>query len=155
MTSTNTSTDTSTDTKSSTSADHAATVAAMYDAFGRGDVTFILDQLRDDVVWEEGIRPTNLPWLRPGTGKQHVGQFFGALGSGLQFTTFQPLTIAQSGNEVVSVIREGAVALATGAVIPEDLYVHDGGSTTTARWPGSATSETGTTKSSPRHANSA
>ena len=80
--------------------------------------------MSDDVVWEEGIRSTNLPWLRAGTGKQHVGEFFTALGSGLQFTTFQPLTIAQSGNEVVAVIREGAIALATGAVVAEDLYVH-------------------------------
>lgn len=34
------------------SAGHAATVVAMYEAFGRGDVPFVLEQLADDVEWD-------------------------------------------------------------------------------------------------------
>lgn len=108
----------------STAVDHATTVGAIYAAFGRGDVPYILDQVSDDVVWEDGIRDTGLPWLQAGRGKQHVGEFFTALGAGLQFTHFEPVTIAQSGNHVVGVIREAAVALSTGRPIAEDLYVH-------------------------------
>jgi uncharacterized protein len=107
-----------------TTVDRAATVGAIYEAFGRGDVPYILDQMSDDVAWEQGIRDTGLPWLRAGRGKQHVGEFFAALGSGLQMTTFEPLTIAQSGDAVVAVLREAAIALATGNPVQEDLYVH-------------------------------
>jgi uncharacterized protein len=119
------STDTSTTLTSTGSAvDHATTVGAIYAAFGRGDVPFIIDQLADDVEWEQGIRDTELPWLQPGVGKDHVLAFFGALGGGLQFTTFEPLTIAQAGDDVVAVIREAAIALATGLPVEPDLYAH-------------------------------
>ena len=42
----------------------------------------------------------------------------------MQFTTFEPMTIAQSGDDVVAVIREVAIALATGRPMGDDLYVH-------------------------------
>jgi ketosteroid isomerase-like protein len=113
-----------TQTNTTTAVDHAATVGAMYEAFGRGDVPFILEQLRDDVAWEDGIRDTAVPWLRPGSGKQHVVQFFTSLDAGLQFTDFEPQTIAQSGDTVVAVIREGAISKSTGRTVPADLYVH-------------------------------
>lgn len=113
-----------TDTTISTSVDRVAAVGAIYAAFGRGDVPYILDQLSDDISWDEGIRDTGVPWLRAGRGTAHVVDFFTALGAGMQFTAFQPLTIAQSGNEVVAVISEAAIALSTGREIAEDLYVH-------------------------------
>lgn len=40
------------------------TVIGIYEAFGRGDVPWILDRLDDDVEWEPGIRDTGLPYLR-------------------------------------------------------------------------------------------
>jgi len=103
---------------------HLTTALAVYDAFGRGDIPFILDQLADDVSWDHGIRATEVPWLQPATGKAGVIQFFTALGAGLQFTTFEPVAVTVSGNIVVGVIREVGVALATGAAIEEDLWVH-------------------------------
>ena len=41
--------------------DNVGTVAAIYEAFGRGDLPAILDQLADDVQWEQGIRETAIP----------------------------------------------------------------------------------------------
>ena len=54
-------------------ADHAATVATMYEAFGRGDVDSILEHLSDDVEWEGGVRDTGLDYLRERHGKQEGG----------------------------------------------------------------------------------
>jgi ketosteroid isomerase-like protein len=110
--------------ETSTSTDRVAAVGAIYAAFGRGDVPAILDQLAADVQWEPGIRPTDVPWLQPGTGTAHVAQFFTVLGGSVDFLTFEPVTIAGAGDEVVAVIREAATVRATGKHIPEDLYVH-------------------------------
>jgi uncharacterized protein len=107
-----------------TTSAHVTTVAEIYAAFGRGDVPFILDCLADEVVWEEGIRATDLPWLQPGVGKQHVGEFFAAVSQGLDFTTFEPQVIAADGDTVVAVMREAGTIVSTGAAIDEDLYVH-------------------------------
>ena len=99
-------------------------VQAMYAAFGRGDIPHILEQIDDDVVWDEGIRPTAVPWLQPGRGKDHVMAFFGAVGQGVQFTTFQVDSLAASGDSVIAVLREAGTNLASGRPMDEDLYVH-------------------------------
>jgi uncharacterized protein len=111
-------------TDTSIAIDRVAAVGAMYDAFGRGDIPYIIDQLSDDVSWEEGLRNTGLPWLQPGTGQAHVREFFVQLGSGVQFTTFEPLVIAQSGDAVVGVVREASITLKTGATAASDLFAH-------------------------------
>jgi len=36
-------------------ADHVSTVNGIYQAFGTGDVGWILDQLADDVAWDHGL----------------------------------------------------------------------------------------------------
>ncbi len=100
------------------------TVQAMYAAFGRGDVQFIMDQLADDVIWDEGIRETGLPWLRAGSGKQHVGAFFEALGRGYAISTFEPVVMAAGGDHVVAVINEAGTIVSTGKRVEADLFVH-------------------------------
>ena len=103
---------------------HVTMVAEIYAAFGRGDVPFIMDSLADDIVWEHGIRTTDLPWLQPGTGKKHVGEFFAAVRQGLAFSVFEPQVIAADGDTVVAVIREASTILSTGKPVDEDLYAH-------------------------------
>jgi ketosteroid isomerase-like protein len=39
------------------------TVKAIYEAFGRGDVTTILDKLDDAVEWETTVPLSDVPWL--------------------------------------------------------------------------------------------
>jgi ketosteroid isomerase-like protein len=103
---------------------NVGTVAAIYEAFGRGDVPFILGHLRDDVSWDEGIRPTEVPWLQPGVGKAAAVRFFEALGAGLTFDVFEPQAICAGGTTVVSVVREQARSVTTGKVTRPDLVVH-------------------------------
>ena len=107
-----------------TSTAHLEAVQSIYAAFGRGDVAFILDQLDDDVSWDEGVRETQVPWLQPGRGKDHVLAFFGAVGQGIQFSTFELESVAASGDVVIAVVREAGTNLATGRPIEEDLFVH-------------------------------
>lgn len=73
---------------------------------------------------EHQCPPQPPPWLQPGSGKQHVGEFFAALGQGLALTTFEPQVMATDGDTVVSVIREAGTILSTGKPVEEDLFVH-------------------------------
>ena len=100
------------------------TVMGIYAAFGRGDVAHILDQLSDDIRWDDGIRVTSVPYLQPGVGKQHVVEFFTALAQSLEFTTFEPGTPCSCVDTVMVAVRECATNLATGAALGEDTYVH-------------------------------
>ena len=105
-------------------ADHVSTVSGVYQAFGTGDVAWILDQLADDVAWDHGIRDTGLPWLVPGAGKDHVLSFFQALGTGVAFDLFEPGPICDGGDTVICAVREAGTVLATGRRIEEDVFVH-------------------------------
>jgi ketosteroid isomerase-like protein len=100
------------------------TVMGIYAAFGRGDVPHILDQLSNDIVWDDGIRTTDVPYLQPGTGKQHVVEFFTALGANLEFTTFEPGRPCAAEDVVMVPVREASRNLRTGRPVEEDLFVH-------------------------------
>lgn len=102
---------------------NVATVRAMYEAFGRGDIPAILECLADDVDWEAGrVEDHGVPWLRQGQGKAHVVSFFETLGA-IEFKRFEPKTVMGDGDTVLAVIELEAVVTATGATL-EDLEVH-------------------------------
>jgi ketosteroid isomerase-like protein len=46
-------------------------VEALFEAFGRGDVPYILDQLTDDVHWVAHLDPS-VPWSGDYSGKANV-----------------------------------------------------------------------------------
>lgn len=94
------------------------TVQSIYQAFGAGDIPAILNQLADDVVWEQGGTDIGVPWLTPSTGKDHVGKFFASLGA-LEFTTFEPLNFLEGGDQVAGVVRAEATVRETGKSIAE------------------------------------
>ena len=56
------------------------TVQSIYEAFGRGDIDFILDQLTDDVDWASCPDSDIAPWHGIHRGKAEVPAFFKALG---------------------------------------------------------------------------
>ena len=58
---------------------NAATVQAIYEAFGRGDVATILDKLDDAVEWETTVPVPDVPWLQPRRGKASIVGFFESL----------------------------------------------------------------------------
>lgn len=60
-------------------------VKAIFEAFGRGDVPFILDQLAADVRFTSHLDPV-VPWAGEFSGRDNVAQFFGALGGSVEVT---------------------------------------------------------------------
>jgi len=99
-------------------------VLDIYAAFGRGDVADILDRLSDDIRWDEGLRPMQVPYLRAGSGKAHVLEFFQALSSTLEFTTFEPGAPCAAQDTVMVAVREAGRNLVTGLPLADDVTVH-------------------------------
>jgi len=104
--------------------ENSQTVTDIYAAFGRGDVSYILDQLSDSIRWDHGVRETDLPYLRAGTGKQAVIAFFTALAENVEFTTFEPGPPCVSDDTVIVAVREIGRNLITGTAIEDDIAVH-------------------------------
>ena len=89
-----------------------STIQSVYEAFGRGDLGFILDQLTDDVDWASCPGSDVAPWHGIHRGKAEVPNFFKALGGALQITEFTPLSFASNETDVMTVTRWSATARA-------------------------------------------
>ncbi len=102
---------------------HVETVQRIYGAFGKGDVSTILDQLADDVEWEYGVNSTTVPWLQPRRGRADVVNFFHAL-AGLDITKFHPTTFLENGDTIVVLVDLEGTVRSTGRRILEEDEVH-------------------------------
>jgi len=98
------------------------TVQGMYEAFGRGDIGFILDQVTDDVDWASCPGSDVAPWHGIHQGKAEVPNFFKALADSLQITEFTPLSFASNDTDVMVVTRWGATCSATGKSATMDIH---------------------------------
>ena len=63
--------------------DNAQNVQAIFEAFARGDIPYILDQLTEDVHWVAHLEPI-VPWAGDYSGKANVPGFFQALGRSVE-----------------------------------------------------------------------
>jgi len=90
------------------------TVQTIYEAFGRGDVATILDQLADDVDWAAESEATVAPWHGVKHGKAEVPEFFEGIAKSLDVTEFQLLSIGSNDTDVFVTIRFGFTAKETG-----------------------------------------
>jgi uncharacterized protein len=104
-------------------ADNIGTVNGLYEAFGRGDVAWILDQFDDEIEWDLGIRQTGLAYAQPGRGRQHVIGFFTALTETVEFTQFEPGAPCENGDVVMVPLME-AGRIIGGGEIPTNLVAH-------------------------------
>lgn len=86
--------------------DHLATVAAMYEAFGRGDIPALLEHVSDDVEWEvwadNTAQKAGVPWMLPRRGKAGVGEFFRVVAEELDIQEFKVLSVMGGGNQVAA-----------------------------------------------------
>jgi ketosteroid isomerase-like protein len=94
----------------------------VYDAFGRGDIPFILDQLAEDVAWDQDAPGYGLPVYEPGTGRAHAAKFFEAL-QGLEFLRFAPSNFLVGGNQVAVPVDLEVKVKATGRPVSA-LEIH-------------------------------
>ncbi len=93
--------------------ENIALIRKMYDAFGRGDIAYILQNLTDDVEWTS-IGPASIPYAGTFRGPAEVTKFFQALAttqSGQRLT--MPEFVA-SGDKVVAIGRYACTVTATG-----------------------------------------
>ena len=72
-------------------------------AFGRGDVSTILDKLDDAVEWETQGPVAGVPWLQSRRGKANVVGFFESLAP-FNITRFEPHTVFEGGDKVFVLI---------------------------------------------------
>ena len=104
---------------------HLATVQAMYEAFGRGDVPAILERLAENVEWEttDPCGGHGIPWLAPRRGRQAVVGFFESL-QRLEFLSFTPTQLIGGGNTVIALIDLEARVRGGSLVVKEVDEVH-------------------------------
>jgi ketosteroid isomerase-like protein len=88
-------------------------VTKMYEAFGRGDIPYIIDQLADDVRWVSHLEPI-VPWSGDRSGKANVPKFFQAIAQNVDVRAFEPTEFVAQGDTVVSMGRFRATVRATG-----------------------------------------
>jgi len=60
-------------------------IKTIFDAFGRGDIAYILGQVADDARFEAHLDPA-VPWAGTFAGKDDIGRYFQALGSSVEVT---------------------------------------------------------------------
>ena len=90
------------------------TIQVLYEAFGRGDVARILDELTDDVDWATDAQLEAAPWHRRYVGRDEVPAFFESLAETVDVTEFTPLSFTANDTDVMCVIRFGMTVKATG-----------------------------------------
>lgn len=79
------------------------TVKAIYEAFGSGDVPFILGCLDENVAWEKWndnyAQKADVPYMREKTNPQAVAEFFGEIGK-LGVKSFEVVSIMDGGDKI-------------------------------------------------------
>lgn len=93
------------------------TVKKIYEAFGKGDIPVILEQLSDNVQWEQwadnSAQKAGVSYMQPQKGKAGAAEFFKAV-SQLTITDFQVLSIMGNENQVAAEFVIEADVPATG-----------------------------------------
>jgi ketosteroid isomerase-like protein len=102
--------------------ENVKTVQLIYEAFGRGDVPRILEQLSDDVAWDQDAPSYGVDIYEPGVGKEHVEKFFTAI-RGLEFIRFEPTNFLAGGDQVAVPINVEVTVLKTGKTV-KALEIH-------------------------------
>jgi uncharacterized protein len=93
--------------------DNLATIRAIYEAFGTGDVETILDAVADDVDWAVDAEPV-APWYGQRNGKDGVASFFADIANSTEVQDFAVEGMGASDNEVFAFLRFAVRMKATG-----------------------------------------
>jgi ketosteroid isomerase-like protein len=104
-----------------------AVVRGVYEAFGRGEVEFILDQIADDCAWESWLdnhgQQAGLPPMTPRHGRAGVAEFFDYVAT-MQIQDFQVLDMLASDRQVVVEV-EISIAIPGGHTLTdEELHLY-------------------------------
>ncbi len=95
-------------------------IETIFEAFGRGDIPYILDQLTDDVQFVAHL-DASVPWSGEYSGKDNVIKFFQAPGG----------SIDVSDHPVTQLVAQGDTVVALGDV---SFAVRSTGKTSSSSW---------------------
>jgi len=98
-------------------------VREIYEAFGRGDIPAILAKLDENVEWEYGTAPHEVPLLQPRRGRQEAAKFFESLAA-VEIHSFVPKAILEGEKVVVALIDLSATVKKNGKKIVEQDETH-------------------------------
>ncbi|MDQ4122947.1 MAG: nuclear transport factor 2 family protein [Acidobacteriota bacterium] len=99
------------------------TAQQIYASFRRGDIPAILEQLAEDVEWDNVPVSTDVPWLQKRLGRNEVVKFFEAMAH-FELNKFEPKTFLENGNIVVVLIDLELTVKATGiGVVEEEVHI--------------------------------
>jgi ketosteroid isomerase-like protein len=77
----------------------AQLINSVYDAFKRGDIPYILNQIAPEATWRQSA---TLPWGGDYRGPEGAGEFFRKLDEAMQTVTFEARENVDVGEEVFS-----------------------------------------------------
>jgi uncharacterized protein len=102
---------------------NAATVTKLYEAFGRGDIPYIISHVADNCKWI-GIGEGSLPAGGTYTGKD-AANFFIKLNDSAEFSAFNPVSISNiNDSEVIAFGTMSGKSKATGKTSTSDWAMH-------------------------------
>jgi uncharacterized protein len=107
----------------------------LYEAFGRGDIPYILQQFADDIDLNGPDAP-ELPYRGAYRGRKGAQQYFERIAGAIEVTAFEPKTYVASGDEVMTAGSWSGKARATGKSFKTPWAMHfvvKGGQVTYAR----------------------
>jgi len=104
-----------------------AVVGGIYEAFGRGDIDFILDQVADDCAWESWLdnhgQKAGIPPMTPRHGRAGVAEFFAYVAT-MEIQAFQVLDMLASDRQVVVEVQISIALPGGGSVTDEELHLY-------------------------------
>jgi uncharacterized protein len=81
--------------------DNVKKVMSLYEAFGRGDIATIVDNVSEGVTWGTETAAKEIPWYNVRRGPAGVGEFFSVLDREAEFTQFAPALFVGEKDEVL------------------------------------------------------
>jgi ketosteroid isomerase-like protein len=96
------------------------TIEAVYSAFGRGDVPFILERVTDGTRWDFSVARSDPPRQVPVQSKAELPRFFQAMAENLNFEVFEPRAFLSDGRNVVVKLRVAYQVKKTGHRVDEE-----------------------------------
>jgi ketosteroid isomerase-like protein len=107
--------------------DNLAVVGGIYEAFGRGDIDFILGQIAQDCAWESWLdnhgQKAGLPPMKPRQGPDGVAEFFAYVAT-MEIQDFQVLDMLAGDRQVVVEVQITITMPDGGSLTDEELHLY-------------------------------
>ena len=97
-----------------TASKQVQTILSLYEAFGVGDIPFILDHVSEKFVWTDPTNPAIVPHGGRHEHKEGFLQFFKNLGDNTDTTLFAVEEYAEGENVVMVTGKHGIISKKTG-----------------------------------------